>query len=160
MESNSATASNGTQPSVYLKNCVTREILNRVANKWTTLIIGILAVVPSVRFTELSRAIGGISQKMLTQTLRELERDGLVSRKVFPQVPPRVEYALTPLGRTLCEPLRALAEWAEAHMTEIRAAEEQFDAVAAGMEATPEMRRPSEFKVTTGFDFSGSAGEA
>jgi DNA-binding HxlR family transcriptional regulator len=157
MESNSARVPSGVQPSVYLKNCVTREILNRVANKWTTLIIGILSSVPSVRFTELSRTIGGISQKMLTQTLRELERDGLVSRKVFPQVPPRVEYALTPLGQTLCEPLRALAEWAEAHMTEIRAAEEQFDAVAAQAEATPEMRLPSEFKVGTGFSLTAHA---
>jgi DNA-binding HxlR family transcriptional regulator len=65
---------------------------------------------------------------MLTQTLRELERDGLVSRKLFPEIPPRVEYALTPLGRTLEEPLNAIARWTEAHMSEVRAAQEAFDA--------------------------------
>jgi DNA-binding HxlR family transcriptional regulator len=118
-------------PNVYLKNCRTRRILNRIANKWTTLIIGVLSNVPSARFMELSKSIGGISQKMLTQTLRELERDGLVERVVFPVVPARVEYSLTPLGATLCEPLQALALWSQEHMPEITSAQAAYDQRAA-----------------------------
>ena len=96
----------GTEPGVYSGACPARELLDRIANKWTTLIVGILSDAGGpVRFTELRRSIGGISQKMLTQTLRDLERDGLVTRKVFPVVPPRVEYAVTPLGLTLQDPL-------------------------------------------------------
>jgi DNA-binding HxlR family transcriptional regulator len=79
------------------------------------------------RFSELKRAIGGISQRMLTLSLRGLERDGLVKRTVFPVVPPRVEYELTPLGRSLVAPVSALGEWARAHLTEIDAAREAFD---------------------------------
>lgn len=119
------------RPSVYTKNCFTRAVLDRIADKWTTLIIGLLASGNAVRFTELSRAIDGISQKMLSQTLRELERDGLVTRKVHAVVPPRVEYSLTPLGLTLCEPLRALADWAEEHMRDIREAQRRFSRRAA-----------------------------
>src|SRR5271165_854259 len=85
--------------------CPSRLILDRIADKWTTLIIGILAQAEQRRFNELRRMIGGISQKMLTQTLRDLERDGLVKRTIFAEVPPRVEYALTQLGQTLCGPL-------------------------------------------------------
>lgn len=115
------------RPSVYTKNCLTRAVLDRIADKWTTLIIGLLASGKSLRFTELSRAIDGISQKMLSQTLRELERDGLVTRRVHAVVPPRVEYSLTPLGLTLCGPLHALADWAEEHMRDIRDAQRRFD---------------------------------
>ena len=115
---------------IYAEDCPTRQILDRIADKWTTLVIGILAHTPAVRFSELRRSIEGISQKMLTQTLRDLERDGLVTRTVFAVVPPRVEYALTPLGRTLGEPLRALELWATAHMAEIREAQGRFDAAA------------------------------
>lgn len=115
---------------IYAENCPTRQILDRIADKWTTLVIGILSTRPTVRFTEVRRAIEGISQKMLTQTLRELERDGLVTRTVYAVVPPRVDYALTPLGRTLCEPLDALHQWAMAHMDAIREAQQRFDASA------------------------------
>jgi DNA-binding HxlR family transcriptional regulator len=127
MESTKPRAAARQYPNVYLKNCLTRRILNRIANKWTTLIIGVLSNVPSARFMELSKSIGGISQKMLTQTLRELERDGLVERVVFPVVPARVEYSLTPLGTTLCEPLQALALWSERHMPEIGSAQAAYD---------------------------------
>jgi DNA-binding HxlR family transcriptional regulator len=113
----------------YAEDCPTRQILDRIADKWTTLVIGILASSGTVRFTEVRRAIEGISQKMLTQTLRDLERDGLVTRTVFAVVPPRVEYALTPLGRTLGEPLNALHAWASEHMAQIREAQQRFDAV-------------------------------
>jgi DNA-binding HxlR family transcriptional regulator len=112
---------------MYKGHCPTREILDRIADKWTTLIIGLLAHSGSRRFNELRRAIGGISQKMLTQTLRELERDGLVKRTMYPEIPPRVEYELTALGKTLCGPLSALGQWASAHIGEVRAAQETFD---------------------------------
>lgn len=117
-----------TDAALYQGNCPTREILDRIADKWTTLIIGVLAHGGTRRFNELRRLIGGISQKMLTQTLRDLERDGLVQRTMFPEIPPRVEYALTPLGRTLCDPLSALGKWASDHMQEVRSAQRTFDA--------------------------------
>src|SRR5260370_41697979 len=94
---------------VYSGPCPARELLDRIADKWTTLIIGVLTAIETpVRFTELRRAIGGISQKMLTQTLRDLERDGLGGRGPLPVIPPRVEDSLTPLGPTLTEPRGAL----------------------------------------------------
>jgi DNA-binding HxlR family transcriptional regulator len=93
-------------------------ILDRIADKWTVLIIQILAG-QTVRYNALHRQIGDISQKMLTQTLRKLERDGLVRRKVHPVVPPKVEYALTSLGRTLIEPLQSLCRWSEKHLPEL-----------------------------------------
>ena len=116
-----------TDAEVYQGNCPTREILNRIADKWTTLLIGLLAQTESRRFNELRRAIGGISQKMLTQTLRDMERDGLVRRKMYAEIPPRVEYSLTPLGKTLCEPLDALRKWAQDHLQEVREAQDAFD---------------------------------
>ncbi len=112
---------------LYAENCPTRAILVRISDKWTTLIISMLAQAKSRRFNELRRAIGGISQKMLSQTLRELQRDGLVTRTIYAEIPPRVEYALTPLGRTLCAPLSALGRWAGEHMDEVRAAQNEFD---------------------------------
>jgi DNA-binding HxlR family transcriptional regulator len=120
---------------LYQGECPTREMLNRIADKWTTLIIGILAHSDRRRFNELRRSIGGISQKMLTQTLRDLERDGLVIRTIYPEIPPRVEYALTPLGKTLCEPLGALGKWASAHIDEVRAAQNRFDAKLGNVQA-------------------------
>jgi DNA-binding HxlR family transcriptional regulator len=120
----------GHEPPFYAEDCPTRQILERIADKWTTLVMGILSTKDAVRFSELRRSIEGISQKMLTQTLRDLERDGLVTRTAFAVVPPRVDYALTPLGRTLGEPLRALEIWATAHMDEIRAAQRRFDSSA------------------------------
>ena len=107
-----------------------REVLNRVGDKWSLLVVGALDGGPR-RFNDLRRGIHGISQRMLTLTLRLLERDGLVTRTVFATVPPSVEYALTPLGRTLIEPVRALSQWARQHGHQIRAARMQFDAVGA-----------------------------
>lgn len=98
--------------------CPSRLVLDRIADKWTALIIQILAK-GTMRYAELQRKIGGISQKMLTQTLRSLERDGLVNRTVHPVVPPKVEYSLTRLGRTLIEPLHALCRWSEKHLHEL-----------------------------------------
>lgn len=112
---------------VYQGNCPTRQILDRIADKWVTLLIGILAQHESRRFNELKRMIGGISQKMLTQTLRDLERDGLVKRTLYPEIPPRVEYELTPLGKTLCGPISALTQWANDHIDEVKRAQAEFD---------------------------------
>lgn len=105
-------------------------VLARVGEKWSVLIIIMLAQGPQ-RFSELKRAIGGVSQRMLTLSLRGLERDGLVKRTVFPVVPPRVEYELTPLGRSLHAPVSALGDWARNHLAEIDAARAAFDAKEA-----------------------------
>ncbi|HEY6112438.1 MAG TPA: helix-turn-helix domain-containing protein [Chthoniobacterales bacterium] len=107
-------------PSVMEPQCPSRLVLERIADKWTALIIQILSK-DTMRYSALQQRIGGISQKMLTQTLRSLERDGLVQRKVYPVVPPRVEYSLTRLGRTLIDPLRALCRWSEKHLPELQA---------------------------------------
>ena len=106
------------------------EVLSRVGDKWTTLIVKALDAKPEgegARFNELKREIGGISQQMLTRTLRTLERDGMVGRTVYPTVPPRVEYALTPLGRSLAVPVAALVDWTFAHLPEIHANRDAFD---------------------------------
>ncbi len=116
-----------TNGNVYKKACPTRLALDRIADKWTTLIIGMLENRPR-RFSELKREIEGISQKMLTQTLRDLERDGLVTRTVYAQVPPRVEYQLTPLGQTLREPIAAIRHWAEVNINDIVRAQSVYDA--------------------------------
>jgi DNA-binding HxlR family transcriptional regulator len=102
------------------------QVLARIGEKWSVLII-IMLTEGARRFSELKRSIGGVSQRMLTLSLRGLERDGLVKRTVFAVVPPRVEYELTPLGRSLVAPVSALGEWARAHLTEIDAAREAFD---------------------------------
>jgi DNA-binding HxlR family transcriptional regulator len=104
-----------------------REVLNRVGDKWSVQIVDLLGD-GAMRFSDLRRSIEGISQRMLTLTLRGLERDGLVSRTVFPEIPPRVVYELTKLGKTLLDPISALAEWAEAQRTAIQTARETFDA--------------------------------
>ncbi len=111
---------------VYDKNCPTRHMLDRIADKYTVLVMVFLQDTPR-RFSELQRMITGISQKVLTQTLRSLERDGLLTRTVYPEVPPRVEYALTPLGETLIEPLAALREWSEAHIEAVVVAQMEYD---------------------------------
>ena len=105
-------------------------ILARVGDKWSVLVVTRLGS-GSMRFNELRRSIGGISQRMLTLTLRGLERDGLVTRTVFPTIPPRVDYALTPLGRDLLEPVSALGEWATRNQAKIARAREKFDGAAA-----------------------------
>jgi DNA-binding HxlR family transcriptional regulator len=101
-------------------------ILARVGDKWSVLVIMLLGDGPR-RFNELRRMVGGISQRMLTLTLRGLERDGLVTRTVFPTIPPRVDYELTDLGRGLQQPVRALGEWAMGHQREIEDARARFD---------------------------------
>ena len=101
-------------------------ILARVGDKWSVFVIMMLHDGPK-RFNELKRMIGGISQRMLTLTLRGLERDGLVTRTVFPTIPPRVDYELTDLGRGLARPVMALGEWAKTHRGEIEGARTRFD---------------------------------
>lgn len=102
------------------------EVLSRIGDKWSVLVIMMLSPGPR-RFNELKRMIGGISQRMLTMTLRGLERDGLVRRTIHPSVPPRVDYALTELGHSLRHPVRALGDWALVHMADIDAARAAFD---------------------------------
>lgn len=114
-------------PDAYAADCPTRQTLDRIGDKWTTLIILLLEDGPR-RFSELQRSIRGISHKMLTQTLRSLERDGLVSRTMYPEIPPRVEYRLTPLGETLCAPIGAILRWSEEHIDEVSAAQAAYDA--------------------------------
>ncbi|MFY0532684.1 winged helix-turn-helix transcriptional regulator [Nannocystis pusilla] len=109
------------------ETCVAvRDVLSRVGDKWSVLVVSMLSDRP-LRFNELRRTIEGISQRMLTLTLRGLERDGLVTRTVTPSVPPRVDYELTELGRTLLDPVQALAAWAGDHRGEIARARERFD---------------------------------
>lgn len=113
----------------------TREILNRVGDKWSVLVVVLLG--DGVRrFNEMRRAIDGISQRMLTVTLRGLERDGLVKRTVYPTNPPQVDYGLTPLGRTLLEPVTVLAIWAQAHRAEVHRARSAFERKAPRRERT------------------------
>lgn len=111
---------------LYSAACPCRDILDLVASKWSTLIIGRLEDGPH-RFGQLRRAVPGITQKMLTQTLRRLEQDGLVNREVLVQMrPPQVEYSLTPLGQSITEPLAAIRDWSESHLADVRAARERF----------------------------------
>ena len=105
------------------------EVLSRVGDKWTILVVGELGQGPR-RFNEIRRALGSISQRMLTLTLRGLERDGLVTRTVFPTIPPKVEYALTKLGRSLLEPVSGIGLWARQHRAAIEAARQRFDSAA------------------------------
>lgn len=110
----------------YQAECPTRLMLNRIADKWTVLVLGLLEN-ETKRFSTLQREIGGISQKMLTQTLRGLERDGLVARKIYPSVPPKVEYTITPLGNTLVGLLAALRVWSEANIEQVLLAKSHYD---------------------------------
>ncbi len=109
---------------------VIRDVLSRVGDKWSLLVIGLLDD-RSLRFTELQRRIDGISHRMLTQTLRNLERDGLVSRTSYAEIPPRVEYAATPLGRSLAAPVHELVDWASSHHEQITAARDAYDGTSA-----------------------------
>ncbi|MEU6794192.1 helix-turn-helix domain-containing protein [Nonomuraea wenchangensis] len=109
------------------EDCEVRQILDRIADKWSLLVIALLDR-RSMRFSELRREIDGVSQRMLTRTLRHLERDGLVSRTVHATVPPRVDYELTALGTTLHATIRALVTWTETHQNEIAAARTAYDA--------------------------------
>lgn len=114
---------------VFEDRCPTRLVLDRLADKWALLILDTLRSEP-VRFNQLRRTIHGISQKVLSQTLKKLERDGLISRRIFATVPVTVEYALTPLGRTLTDTVAAIAHWAEANMEAVLAAQSAYDAAA------------------------------
>ncbi len=114
-------------PQVSHERCLaTREVLNRVGDKWSVYVVVVLRAGP-VRFNELKRMIEGISQRMLTLTLRGLERDGLISRTMYPSIPPRVDYELTDLGRTLLAPVLALTNWSEEHRQEIQRSRDRFD---------------------------------
>lgn len=107
--------------------CEVRHVLDRIGDKWSMLVIVLLGPGPR-RFTALRREIDGISQRMLTLTLRQLERDGIVSRTIFPVVPPRVDYALTPLGHSLLDATRAIVDWTIAHREEIASSRLVYDA--------------------------------
>jgi DNA-binding HxlR family transcriptional regulator len=112
--------------SVYDRSCPAHAIIDHLADKWAVLIIGQLAN-GTMRFAELRRAVDGVSQKMLTVTLRDLERDGLVTRKLYASVPPKVEYSLTPLGASLSDMAGELCHWAEVNMQQILRARQNFD---------------------------------
>jgi DNA-binding HxlR family transcriptional regulator len=107
--------------------CRARAVLQRVGDKWSVYVIDLLRE-DTKRFTELHRSIDGITARMLTVTLRGLERDGIVTRTIHPVIPPRVEYALTPMGRTLCDTIGQLLTWADSHLFEIEAARAAYDA--------------------------------
>ena len=116
----------------YLTNCPAREVLTVLADKWVLLVLGVLRMAGEpVRFNDLRRRLDGITQKMLTRTLRNLERDGLVRRAVYPTVPPRVEYSLTDLGASLGELSHAMGVWSVQHHSEILTARDEFDTRAA-----------------------------
>ncbi|NJP48336.1 winged helix-turn-helix transcriptional regulator [Actinacidiphila epipremni] len=114
----------------YLATCPSRQLLERMGDKWTTLVVNALADGPQ-RYAELARRIAGVSQKMLTQTLRALERDGMVTRMVTAAVPVRVDYALTPVGRDLLPVLAAVKAWSERHIEAVLDAREAYDAAQA-----------------------------
>ncbi|MFC6373509.1 winged helix-turn-helix transcriptional regulator [Nonomuraea thailandensis] len=110
----------------HLATCSACELLDRISDKWVSLLLTALADGPQ-RYSSLSRTLAGVSQKMLTQTLRTLERDGLVSRSVTPSVPVRVDYALTPLGVSLLPVMRAIKDWAETHIERVAVARDTYD---------------------------------
>ena len=110
----------------YAQGCPSRRLLDRIGDRWTVLVVGALTDGPR-RFSVIRRTVEGVSQKMLTQTLRGLERDGLVTRTVYAEVPPRVEYELTAAGRSLQEPLKALERWSIEHFGEVSEAWQTYD---------------------------------
>ena len=114
---------------VFDPDCPTRVVLDRIGDKWTVLVVLLLADGPT-RFSELRERIGGVAPKVLTQTLRRLERDGILDRTVYAEVPPRVEYELTKVGRSLIEPITILSDWAETNVGAIARSRERFDALA------------------------------
>jgi len=107
-------------------DCPTRLVLDRIGDKWTVLVVLLLSDGP-LRFTQLRTDLGRVAPKVLTQTLRRMERDGLVTREVFAEVPPRVDYALTDLGRSLARPIAVIGDWAEVHIGQIEAAQAAYD---------------------------------
>jgi DNA-binding HxlR family transcriptional regulator len=115
---------------VFNSQCPTRQVLDRIADKWTVLIIRRLAD-GTLRFAQLRRAVDGISQKVLTNTLRGLERDGIVTRRIYASVPPRVDYSLTGLGRSLGDLVQGICRWAEANIEEVQEARLAYDRTSA-----------------------------
>jgi DNA-binding HxlR family transcriptional regulator len=115
----------------FLAACPSRQLLDRISDKWVTLVLCALSSDGSMRYSELSRLLGGVSQKMLTQTLRSLERDGLVTRTVVATVPVTVSYELTALGVSLHQMVRGLKDWAETHMDDVLAERTTYDARVA-----------------------------
>ncbi|MEU3288539.1 helix-turn-helix domain-containing protein [Streptomyces longwoodensis] len=113
----------------FIRSCPTNQLLDRISDKWVSLVVSALAPGP-MRYSDLARRIAGVSPKMLTQTLRSLERDGLLTRTVTPSVPVRVDYELTRLGHSLAHLLTAVKDWAETHFDEVHAARERYDALA------------------------------
>ena len=111
----------------FLKNCPTNQLLDRLSDKWVSLVVAALSTGP-MRYSDLGRKIAGVSPKMLTQTLRTLERDGLLTRTVTPSVPVRVDYELTALGQNLALLLTAVKAWAETHFDEVHRSRERYDA--------------------------------
>jgi DNA-binding HxlR family transcriptional regulator len=111
---------------LFNPECATRLVLDRIGDKWTVLVVLLLSDGP-MRFSELRAQLGAVAPKVLTQTLRRIERDGLVTREIFAEVPPRVEYTLTELGRSLTEPISVIGDWAETHLGQITAAQEAYD---------------------------------
>ncbi|GAA1774564.1 MULTISPECIES: helix-turn-helix domain-containing protein [Streptomonospora] len=118
-------------PDVRNPDCPTRLVLDRIGDRWTSLVVLHLAEGP-MRFTRLRAAIGGIAPKVLTQTLRTMERDGLLSRTVHAEVPPRVDYELTRLGQSLRAPIQAITDWAEQHVEEVVHARAAYDSARDG----------------------------
>jgi DNA-binding HxlR family transcriptional regulator len=114
--------------------CPARAILASVANKWTVLVLSVLTE-DTARFNELRRRVQGVTQKVLTQTLRDLERLGLVSRRIYAEVPPRVEYSLTPLGHSLCKVIDNIKEWTETHAPDVMQAQQRFERAQAAKAA-------------------------
>lgn len=114
----------------YAANCPTRLVLDRIGDKWTVLLLGLLESGP-VRFNQLRKRIDGLSQKVLSQTLKGLERDGLIHRKAYPTVPVTVEYSITPLGETLTAIVHNLVSWAETHIGEVQTAQRRYDTSAS-----------------------------
>ena len=135
-------------------NCHAREVLARIGDKWSVYVIHVLGHAGTLRFNELKAEVDGISQRMLTVTLRGMERDGLVARTIYPEVPPRVEYSLTPLGATLRQLVRRLVEWSGAHVQEVDAARAAYDAKharpdkSARLAVPPAHRRPHSSRAT------------
>ena len=111
----------------------TVQVLDRIGDKWTVMVVGVLAQGP-IRFNAILRQISGLSHRMLTLTLRGLQRDGMVQRRAYPTIPPKVEYELTPMGRSLIEPLHVMWQWAQQHRATIEAARTEFDAAPSAHE--------------------------
>ncbi|ACU73126.1 transcriptional regulator, HxlR family [Catenulispora acidiphila DSM 44928] len=120
----------GERGDLFDADCPTRLLLDRIGDKWTVLVVLLLSDGP-MRFTELRTRLGRVAPKVLTQSLRRMERDGLVTRQVFAEVPPRVEYTLTELGHSLAEPIAVIGDWAEVNMPRLTAAQQAYDAAHA-----------------------------